>query len=421
MTTTNDGPLASENVRVSANVPAAATAIHASRGAGLSGGLVTWPPINTLAQGAVQVDTLVIVASSVGLLTNSVSVSGITADPDLADNSASITTTIGVASLSALFATPSGSEIQAVRAEWAARNPSSMNATIVQTIQTTASGVPGVVAAISHTVDGFTHYGAVFVPNGLAAGTAPIIMYLHPGDGGVSAPGPDLTSIVSSLKGLSRDFVYVLPSFRSESLKMGGTTYLSGGPPSPWDRDVDDALALMEVVMAIVPQADPSRVAAIGYSRGAEVALLMGIRDARIDAVVEFSGPTDWYDPWVQGIIAGLVAGQPANRAGLDVINQRFIQPWAKGQVTLSAMRRELIRRSPVLFASSLPWTQVHHGTADATVNVSQAQSLIARMNALGRSPPVFEGFLYSGGTHNVSTLTGSTQRMRALVESLWP
>jgi len=165
-----------------------------------------------------------------------------------------------------------------------------MNATIVQTIQTTASGVPGVVAAISHTVDGFTHYGAVFVPNGLAAGTAPIIMYLHPGDGGVSAPGSDLTSIVSSLKGLSRDFVYVLPSFRSESLKMGGTTYLSGGPPSPWDRDVDDALALTEVVMAIVPQADPSRVAAIGYSRGAEVALLMGIRDARIDAVMRDYG-----------------------------------------------------------------------------------------------------------------------------------
>jgi hypothetical protein len=46
-------------------------------------------------------------------------------------------------------------------------------------------------------------------------------------------------------------FVFVAPSFRSEPLDFGGTPYVSAGEPSPWDRDVDDALALLNAAIEL--------------------------------------------------------------------------------------------------------------------------------------------------------------------------
>ena len=43
----------------------------------------------------------------------------------------------------------------------------------------------------------------------------------------------------------------------------------------------------------------------VGFSRGAAVALLMGLRDERIDLVVDFFGPTDFF-----GDLAKLVVNQ---------------------------------------------------------------------------------------------------------------
>jgi hypothetical protein len=55
-----------------------------------------------------------------------------------------------------------------------------------------------------------------------------------------------------------------------------------------------------------------------------------------------------------------------------------------------------------------LPMVQIHHGIDDDVVEVSQANSLISTMEALGRGEPDFEGYLYAGGTHNPFTLAGS-------------
>jgi dipeptidyl aminopeptidase/acylaminoacyl peptidase len=82
-------------------------------------------------------------------------------------------------------------------------------------------------------------------------------------------------------------------------------------------------------------------------------------------------------------------------------------------------MRRQLLLRSPAYFAARLPRTQVHHGSADDVVSVTQTQSLIAAMNALGRGPPDFEAFIYAGGGHNPLTLPASIGRAALFLESV--
>lgn len=78
-----------------------------------------------------------------------------------------------------------------------------------------------------------------------------------------------------------------------------------------------------------------------------------------------------------------------------------------------------MVRRSSVLFAGSLPQLQVHHGTADSVVEVSQAHSLIDAMTRLGRGEPEFEYYLYAGNGHEFMTMTRSLDRTLAFPQRL--
>ena len=136
-------------------------------------------------------------------------------------------------------------------------------------------------------------------------------MYLHGGDSGVDVGDVD---IIGHFLGELRDrFVYVIPSFRSERLEVGDSVWISTGPASPWDYDVDDALALLNVALELTPQAKSEGVSIIGASRGAGVAMLAGIRDERIGNIVAFFGPTDFFDGWVR---ADRARGGPGASAG---------------------------------------------------------------------------------------------------------
>ncbi len=134
----------------------------------------------------------------------------------------------------------------------------------------------------------------------------------------------------------------------------------------------------------------------VGLSRGGDVALLMAIRDARIERVLDFFGPTDFLGPYVQQVVEDALRGTDRALPGFDVLNARFIQPLKAGDVLLPQMRQELLRRSPVYFADRLPAVQVQHGTADAIVDVSQSRRLAAVMQ--GRAD--FEYLEWDGGQH---------------------
>ena len=246
-------------------------------------------------------------------------------------------------------------------------------------------------------------------PHSTCPPSAPVLVYAHGGDGGASAE--EALALFPFLGTLGTGAVWVIPSFRSESLRFDGSTWTSGGSPSPWDRDVDDALALIEVTLALEPAADEDRIGVLGLSRGAGVGLLMSARDPRIGRIVEFFGPTDFFDEYVQNVVEEALRGSPRNLPGLAFLNETLIQPLKNGELTIAQVRPELIRRSAVLHAERLPSLQIHHGTADVVVEVSQAESLIAAMEALGRTEPDFQSFLYEGGGHNPLSLSGSVDR----------
>jgi dipeptidyl aminopeptidase/acylaminoacyl peptidase len=322
--------------------------------------------------------------------------------------------------LDLLFAEPSQAEIDGIADEWAGRDISVQNVQEVVTSAEIIGDVPATLRVVSQDVGGVTHYGAILVPDGAGAGSLPVLVYTHGGDGGVDVD--ELLSLLPLILGdLVAEFVLAAPAFRSEPLVFDGVEYLSEGTASPWDLDVDDALALLNAVLATTPEADPGRIAVVGFSRGACVALLMAERDARIDPVVEFFGPTDFLGPFVQEVVEEALRGSPRDLPGLAYLDSAFIQPLKNGELTIEDVRPELVRRSPVYFAQRLPQVQVHHGSEDETVPVGEAQRLIEVMQGLGRGEPEFEFYLYEGGTHDPLTLSGSIPRTRDFLSRMLP
>lgn len=321
--------------------------------------------------------------------------------------------------LDVLFEPASAAEMALVVADWATRDVSPVDVQVIQSSPATIAGVAVEVRIVGHLVEGVRHYGAIVTPTGFGAGELPVLVYAHGGDSGLDMN--EAAAVFELFPQIVSEFVLVMPSFRDEPLHFGGQTWQSDGPASPWDRDVDDALALLNAALDIEPVADASRMGVLGFSRGGAVGMLMSLRDDRIDGVVEFFGPTDFFGPFVQDVFTEALLGSPRDLPGLDVLNERFVAPLAAGALTIDEVRLELVRRSPVLWARDLPRLQVHHGVADAIVPVSQAEHLMDAMAAIGRTAPSFEAFIYEGSDagHNPLLLPGSLVRARTFVMGL--
>jgi dipeptidyl aminopeptidase/acylaminoacyl peptidase len=320
--------------------------------------------------------------------------------------------------LDALFAAATSAEIAAVEADWQSRTVGAVGVEVVEDTVVVQSGLDVRVRIVTHVVDDFRHVGAVISVLG-ATGPLPVIVYAHGGDEGVSVE--DVLFQFPLIGADVAGFVWIVPSFRAEPLRFRGQTWKSQGSPSPWDRDVDDALALLDATLSIEPAADEANVAVLGFSRGAGVGMLMGIRDERIDRIVEFFGPTDFLGPFVRTLTQESLLGDPRDLPGLAYLDETFLQPLADGEKTIAEVRLELVRRSPVLWAPELPTLQLHHGTDDPIVEVSQAEALITVMTAIGRSEPDFQPFLYPGGTHTPLALPNSIERAVAFLLALLP
>ena len=318
------------------------------------------------------------------------------------------------AELDSIFAAPTAAEIEAVRADWAVRDTSAVDVLVEFAEAYPLNDTPATLRVVSHQVGEARHYGAIIAPDSAPPGTLPVLMYLHGGESGVDVSDVD---IIGQFLGELRDrFVYVIPSYRSERLEYGDSVWVSTGPGGHWDYDVDDALALLNVALELTPQAKPERVSVVGGSRGAGVAMLAGIRDERIENIVAFFGPTDFFDDWVRQIVREAALGRPRALTGVAYMDTTFVQPYLRGEIEMAEARLELVRRSSVLFAEDLPAVQLHHGDSDETVAVSQAYSMIRAMEAVGREPPEFEAFIYEGGGHDLFGLRGAIGRAVAFL-----
>ena len=320
---------------------------------------------------------------------------------------------IGGVDLDALFGAPTPAEVESVRAEWASRDVSPVDVQVLATDTLEAFGVSQRVQVVSHEVAGITHIGAIVVPIADPAASLPVVVYNHFGDEGVNLE-ETLAVISFGFSGINTDFIFVVPSFRDETLTADGMTYRSDGPASPWNFDVDDSIALLNVALELVPQADASRIGTIGVSRGGAVSLIMAARDPRIDFVVNYFGPTNFLLDSSREETESALQGDQRDLPGLSYLNSNWLLPYRDGEKTLEEVRLEYIRRSPVFFSESLPAVQVHHGTLDDIVPVEHAQSLEEVFMRDGKPETEYDVYLYPGAGHDLIEMPESFARAAA-------
>ncbi len=99
LTVSNTGPSAAATVVVTDTLPAGVTFVSATNGGTLSGNVITWPAIASLASGANQAYSVTVTAPATGVLTNILASTSPTADPNPGNNNGSapasrVTTTI---------------------------------------------------------------------------------------------------------------------------------------------------------------------------------------------------------------------------------------------------------------------------------------------------------------------------------------
>jgi len=279
-------------------------------------------------------------------------------------------------------------------------------------------------------VGGQRHVGAFVLPVE-SDEPLPLVVFNHGGNEGVSLED-DVFPFIDALDERGARFAYVVPAYRSETLDFGPSTFTAGGEPSPWDGDVDDALALLNAAIEHIEQADATRIASVGFSRGAAVGNLMAIRDERIDQTISFFAPTDFYGPFGRQVIERALQGIPSNLPGTEVLIERFILPLQRGDLEIDDVRPELTRRSATVFADRIPAIQVHHGEDDPIVPLNEASQLNDALAGTGRTPEEgsdYELFLYTAdppyetelNQHNANELTSGFERAGDFLSRLLP
>lgn len=327
--------------------------------------------------------------------------------------------------LDEVFRKPARAEIAAVESEWAGRDLSPKGVSVVATERIMLGNSEASVRIVSHLIHGQKHFGAVIVPAGVDR-KAPVILDLK----GVSwnySP-LDLAEIISPrFLGADRSkFIYVIPLFRGEILKFGGVDYISEGDRADsWDGAADDALALLNAALSITPQADETRIGVFGKSRGGSVALLAGVRDKRIKAVLDWSGPTDWFElmateGWTQKeiITDGLLNKSAPNQEGGQVI-ERFLQKAIDGKWGLREARQRMLASSPLYFADRLPLTQAHYGTDDEMVPLINGQALFAVLKKKVKTVPRYSVFYHENSGHDLNQRLAFRESRKFLIENL--
>jgi dipeptidyl aminopeptidase/acylaminoacyl peptidase len=315
--------------------------------------------------------------------------------------------------LAPLFAPPTEEEIAAVRADWASRHPVAAEWVVESTGEIDGAEV----WVVSHVVDGNRHYGAVRFPRGYTPGSSlPVLVVNHGGLGGLDLDHTlsGLDQIFAGDSCLADNFLYVLPTFRSEPLNSQVVGYyVSEGDATYLDWDVDDAMALLDGVLTNIPEADAERVAVFGESRGGGVSLLMGVRDERVKAVAVFYAPADFTMPYYELVLQAMI---DTGATDLDHLLMPLVLSYIDGTTSLADTRFILLKHSPAQFASDMPSLQFHHGNEDYVIPIEHSERLNGILEGLGAGAPEYEYFTYEGGGHSIYTLPGSADRVSAFI-----
>jgi dienelactone hydrolase len=307
----------------------------------------------------------------------------------------------------AILEAPTRAELEAIRASWENETTAGTDVHVVERGRLEREGKSFQVHTYRYTVEGHAQYTAVFAPVGARPKSLPILVETR----GVSFDYPtrritDGPFVMSVIGDLVDDFVIVEPCLRGHELQAIKAVHRAGGDRrDSWEGATRDVMVALSVVSSVVPAADAERVVSFGLSRGGTVALLHGIRDKRVRAVVAMSAPADWLrlmarpeDDWAARIHQAAVSYDgPADDRAVQFY-EWFLQD--RAHVPDTELRRRLIASSPLHFAESLPPTLVHQGTEDSSVPSVNATALRARFGESGFPEATHQVNVHQGAGH---------------------
>jgi dipeptidyl aminopeptidase/acylaminoacyl peptidase len=179
---------------------------------------------------------------------------------------------------------------------------------------------------------------------------------------------------------LLRGVVYVVPTFRGRTLLYKGVSYPADGDfCDAYDGATDDAIALLNLVEGSIEAADMDRVMVRGGSRGGTIALLMAVRDVRVDIALAIAAPVDFNRLELRARYANQFRCQfIANRAA-------------------DQSRQAILASSPLHFSMPMSVQRVFifHGSDDAIVPLWNATEMATHLDNLEVPVElrVFEGY----------------------------
>ncbi len=220
-----------------------------------------------------------------------------------------------------------------------------------------------VLVVIRHFTDETKHYGAVILPRNYDASRSyPALLWANGLD--QSNPVVDIQNFGPLYKRL-QDYFIIIPSYRGQALVANGRRYCSDGFfGDAFDGATDDALRLLEVAKTEFDGIDKKRVVVGGASRGGTVALLMGIRNNNINAVISMAAPTDFFSETMY------------NR-----YRKQYKYQFLSKKVPLKEIRAKMIKSSPIHFIENYPnHLLLIHGKNDKVVPVSHAIQVIEKL-----------------------------------------
>lgn len=328
-------------------------------------------------------------------------------------------TCVAQCNLDTMGQTPIQQEISNVLLEWQNRDHSVYN---WQMVKDTVIQNSRIVVA-SHIIEGYIHYGLVRMPadTNLLACPLPVLLYLHGSLNGLTIQKIDFLDNFFPTS-LTRDsMIVVAPSFRSEPLLIDpNASYFSQGTSTEMDKDADDAITFLNGAIENFPQLDTTRVTAIGFSRGGNVAYKVGIREPRIKAMNIFFAATNFFDPiLIQDAKYAVLNGVSPQYFVNNIVINDAMDPFCNGIVTAQEARKRMLTWSPGYFAGFLPRINAYHGSLDPVIPITQPYFLDSMLNVVDPGNNSYQIFEFPTGVHSLTSLPGFQPHAIALIREV--